>query len=586
MKSKSKKIIGIGLLGLGAILLSSCTATFCSASDYANMAYPYEQGVTIYCDEATYIQHQADSGYDGMTTDDKAVFDSLNGLALDGNTKIYKIVPYTLSTAGVPSFKAKKAGVVNSVIKSANSSSYVLPSVQFFAAIDDYTLKAAVTQAAIVSGETSDSSLKKFSEIADYSKVNASFISALEIGNEEGDYRWCVNPYLDVDTKGGEDAGIHQINIDSKGNYVGTNSVLRCFGELKFLSITSSKYKTRSNYYKWLKLLRVSDKPGLGLGGCANNDFFSAYRSKMLSYLNGKKSCIATKTDTFGQYGSKRDWNVSMTAKNWEYARRRGLLEAILVYPIASLIDVFAYGVGNLNNGVGQIVAIILVTLIVRIALLLITLPSTLSQQKMQALQPQVAKIQAKYPNANTNRAEKARMAQETQALYKRNHVSMFAPFLVMFFQFPVFVCVWDAMNGSAILSTGSFAGLRLSDSIKDTIFNFNGAWYANAHGWWTALVLFLLMAGSQFVSIFIPQLLQKKRQKKVDQMYKNPNQKSQGNQMKLITYGMLIFTIIMGFFLPSAMGVYWFIGAIISFSQSMITQAISARNAKKKGKK
>jgi membrane protein insertase Oxa1/YidC/SpoIIIJ len=44
---------------------------------------------------------------------------------------------------------------------------------------------------------------------------------------------------------------------------------------------------------------------------------------------------------------------------------------------------------------------------------------------------------------------------------------------------------------------------------------------------------------------------------------------------MKWVSYGMLIFTIIMGFALPAAMGIYWGIGALISMIQTWITQSI-----------
>ncbi len=57
---------------------------------------------------------------------------------------------------------------------------------------------------------------------------------------------------------------------------------------------------------------------------------------------------------------------------------------------------------------------------------------------------------------------------------------------------------------------------------------------------------------------------------------------------MKWITYGMLIFTIIMGFFLPAAMGVYWAIGAVISMIQTVLTQYImgKVKNKKKQERK
>ena len=235
-------------------------------------------------------------------------------------------------------------------------------------------------------------------------------------------------------------------------------------------------------------------------------------------------------------------------------------------------------------SGVGQILSIIFVAIIVRMTLMLLTLRSQIGQQKMQALQPQVAKIQSKYPNANTNQAEKTRMNMEIQALYKRNKISMFGPFIGLILQFPIFIYVWDAMNGSAALSTGAFLNLRLSDPIRDVLFNVSGAWYTNVGGWWTALVLYLLMAVAQIAAVLVPNIIRKHNQKKVEKLYKNANQESQNKTMKWMTYGMVGFTLIMGFTLPSAMGVYWFIGAIISLSQNLITQAVVKAKNKNKG--
>ena len=56
-----------------------------------------------------------------------------------------------------------------------------------------------------------------------------------------------------------------------------------------------------------------------------------------------------------------------------------------------------------------------------------------------------------------------------------------------------------------------------------------------------------------------------------------------QNRTMKIVTYAMMIMIIVMGFSLASAMGVYWFIGAIISIIQTLVTQAIIARQSKEK---
>ena len=48
MKRKAKLIFGGFSLLLGAIVLSSCTASFCSVTDKAHMLYAYDYGVTDY----------------------------------------------------------------------------------------------------------------------------------------------------------------------------------------------------------------------------------------------------------------------------------------------------------------------------------------------------------------------------------------------------------------------------------------------------------------------------------------------------------------------------------------------------------
>ena len=49
-------------------------------------------------------------------------------------------------------------------------------------------------------------------------------------------------------------------------------------------------------------------------------------------------------------------------------------------------------------------------------------------------------------------------------------------------------------------------------------------------------------------------------------------------SQMKMMSNVMLIMIIVMGISLPSAMGVYWLVSALISIIQTLITQKIIKR--------
>lgn len=562
MKNTTKRLLGLVGLGFGVVLLSGCTANFCSNVDQAQMAYPYEQGVTVYCNKTA-----VPSAYTAVATP-----------ALVGNDVIYKYVPYTVdATDGSISYTAKKASSYfqGDIIANAKSSGYRVPSIEYWATIDDYVLKAAVTQAAGIT----------YTEPSSFNLVSADFISKITVGDVSNG-QWCINPYEEPDTDG-LDAKI--IPIVAAGASTG-NSILRKYGEMKFSGSPSpadgkDAYSLWGFWDAWTQELKFSSDPHLGLDGCPNADFTSYYKNKVASKVNAIRSCIATRTDEFGHFGVQNDWKVAIEQKDWGYAWHKGFLEGLLVYPVSWMVDTFAYGMDPALSGVGQIWAIVLVTLIVRGVLMLLTFKSTLDQQKMQALQPQLAKLQSKYPNSNTNTAEKQRLAQEQMAMYKRNKINPMSQFIVLIFQFPIFICVWSALQGSAALSSGEFINVRLSDTIKDILFNVSGTWYLNTSGWWTALVLFILMAGTQFLAMLLPQLITKIRTKKaVTNLTKNPAQDKNTKQMKWITYGMLAFTVIMGFFLPAAMGVYWLVGAVISMIQTAITQIIMAHQAKKRG--
>ncbi len=357
-------------------------------------------------------------------------------------------------------------------------------------------------------------------------------------------------------------------------------------GYLKYYGTNEKDSKKLwENWVTYSNEARMSDK--LSVDECPTTDFNNFYQTQMKNSINGARSCLATKGGFYGNYGE--GVAAEIEEKNWGYAWGKvGFLSGLLVYPIGWLIDTFAVGfnggkqIAPTGNGVPQLLAILFVTLIVRAIMLLATFKQTTASSKMQELQPEIAKIQAKYPNSNSNQYEKQRMAQETQALYKKHKINPFTSILVMIVQFPVFICVWGAMQGSAVLSSGTFLGLNLSQSISSVMTNWSN-WKNPASGVWTALGLFLLMSAAQTVAMLLPQWLAKAKKKKVAKLGRNPAQKEADSRTKWFTYIMLAVIIFMGFSLVSALGVYWFVGALFSIGQTLVTHFIMNR---KKGVK
>lgn len=379
----------------------------------------------------------------------------------------------------------------------------------------------------------------------------------------------------------GSDAKMSTLTVEQVGS-ASQDGLLREFGYLKFYG-NAEKEKNRlfENWELYCNEVRTSTWGSEHIDECPNKDFVTYYRSQMNSAISAYRSCLATKGGYYGKYGGE-EIAAEISEKNWGFAWSKvGFLSGLLVYPIGWLIDVMTTGFLNgVGQGWAQLLAIFFVTLIVRSIMLLATFKQTTASSRMQELQPEISKIQAKYPNSNTNQYERQRMAQETQALYKKHKINPFTSIIVMIVQFPVFICVWGAMQGSAQLSSGSVLGLNLSESISSVLTTWSN-WKDPASGVWTALGLFLLMAAAQTVAMLLPQWLAKAQKKKIAKLGRNPAQKESDNKMKWFTYIMLAMIIFMGFSLVSALGVYWFVGALFSIGQTLITHAIMNRKRK-----
>ena len=512
MKTRTKlTLAGISILA-GAILLSGCTASFCSVDDKAHIMYAYDYGVTDY--------------YDATNKPEGAVE------VFAGNTSIYYVVNRPTNTGsgiGKTDTDATKANIQ-------------LPSNNYFVKMDQLVLENALKS-------------YKNSETVDYTTVS----------------------YTDVIT------------------------ALDLYGYLKYSGTKLwDEWDVLNN-----RLFEMTKDPanGIVLDDLPTNDYMTLYKKDMNSLVSGFRSCIAINEDDYGYYGyaNGAQWrqsdiigadkhgktSVTIQAKDWGYAWKKGFFEGLLVFPIAWLTETFVtnFKSANMPSGLPQLLAIFAITFIVRSLMLVVTLKQTTSNAKMTALQPEITKIQNKYPNANTNNYEKQQMAAEMNKLYKKNKINPLGSLLVMIVQFPVFICVWGALQGCASLSSDAFLNLHLSDSINTVLFN-GANWTADGgFSAFTALVLFILMALAQVASMLLPQFIQKMKRKKVASLGKNPAQNDQQSKMKMFTYIMMAMIIFMGFTLPSAMGVYWFVGALFSIVQTLIIELINNRKSKKKGR-
>src|SRR5690606_24138540 len=110
-------------------------------------------------------------------------------------------------------------------------------------------------------------------------------------------------------------------------------------------------------------------------------------------------------------------------------------------------------------------VAIILMTIIVRIILLPLMVSSYRSMKKMQTLQPLMAKLREKYKD------NPQQMQIETMNLYKTHGVNPVAGCLPMFLQLPIFMALYSLLGHSIELYKAPFLFWIHDLSYKDPFF-------------------------------------------------------------------------------------------------------------------
>lgn len=103
-------------------------------------------------------------------------------------------------------------------------------------------------------------------------------------------------------------------------------------------------------------------------------------------------------------------------------------------------------------------VAIILLTLVIRLVLLPFTLAQTRSTYKMQALQPEIQALQKKY------KSDPERMNQEQMALWRKHGVNPLSGCLLLLVQLPFLFAFFRALNDFPPLADARFLGMVLGE--------------------------------------------------------------------------------------------------------------------------
>lgn len=228
-----------------------------------------------------------------------------------------------------------------------------------------------------------------------------------------------------------------------------------------------------------------------------------------------------------------------------------GFFYTILYRPLFnSLVLLYNYVPGH-DFGV----AIIVLTLIIRIILFPISIKAVNSQRGLQKLQPKIQELQKKYKD------DKEKQAKGILELYKSEKINPFSGLLLALIQLPILIALyrvfWSGLDPKGLTALYNFVTnpghinalfLNLIDLSKPNL-------------------VFAVLAG--IVQYFQTKML-------MPQNMPKPGEQAKGADFaqimqKQMLYFFPVFTIIILIKLPSALGLYWIASGLFTIAQQYI---------------
>ncbi len=195
---------------------------------------------------------------------------------------------------------------------------------------------------------------------------------------------------------------------------------------------------------------------------------------------------------------------------------------SFLSEPLLYALNFFYKFVGNYG------IAIIILTIVVKLLLFPLSNASYKSMSKMKKLQPKIKQLQEKYKN------DKETLNKETMLLYQKEGVNPLGGCLPMFIQMPVYIALYYMIQNAVELYNAPFLPFWLTDlSEKDPYYIIP-------------------------VSLGAMMFLQTKL---------NPQQ-TDNTQAKIMMYTMPVVFTWISLVLPSGMTLYWFVNTLLGIAQ------------------
>lgn len=227
------------------------------------------------------------------------------------------------------------------------------------------------------------------------------------------------------------------------------------------------------------------------------------------------------------------------------------ILTIIFYQPLLNLL-VFFY---NVIPGQDIGIAIILITVIIRLLLYPFSAKAIKSQKLLQDMQPKIDEMKRMYKD------QKEKQAQEMMKIYKEHKINPFSSCLPLLIQFPFLIAIYQVFNTS--LRNGNldllYSFVANPGHINTIAFGFFDLSKAN-------IVLAIIAGAAQF---WQAKMMMAKRP-----AIKNKDSKDEDMaaiMSKQMVYMMPVMTVIIGASLPSGLVLYWLVITVITALQQLL---------------
>ncbi|KXI16867.1 membrane protein insertase, YidC/Oxa1 family [Gardnerella vaginalis] len=236
---------------------------------------------------------------------------------------------------------------------------------------------------------------------------------------------------------------------------------------------------------------------------------------------------------------------------------------------IMVLFHKFLTLIGMNEIGLSWVLSIVFLLLVVHACIFPAFIKSIKGMRQMQAISPQIKKIQQKYKGKN-DPASKEAMQREMMKLYQDNNANPAGSCLPMMIQGPAFMSMWYTLSVIPFIANGKHAPLGAFDVTVAKQF-------VKTHVFGVGLsdtFITVQLAGKIIIVLVVILMCAAMWYMQFNNVRKNlPPEAKQGSQytmQKLMMWGFPLIYVFSAFALPFAMLIYWLVNNIMNMLRSI----------------